>query len=71
MNCGVNFEYLGNFYLSSGDIDEILNRVRNGLTIEEAVENWIYELDDFKYYTVEVYVKNQIIKHIEQIVKDA
>lgn len=71
MNHSVNFGYSGNFYLSSNDIDEILDRVHNGLTVEEAVEDWIYELDDLDYYVVEAYVKNRIMEHIEQIVEDA
>lgn len=71
MNHSVNFGYSGNFYLSSNDIDEILNNVRNGLTIEEAVEDWVCGLDDLDYYIVEAYIKNRIVEHIRQIVEDA
>lgn len=70
MNCGVNFGYSGNFYLSKNNIDEILNRVRNGLTVEEAVEDWICGLDDFEYHLIREHLKDRIIEYIEQIVED-
>lgn len=71
MNCGVEFEYSGSFYLSKSDVDEILIDVRNGLTIEEAVEEWTCGLDDFDYYIVQEHIKNRIVEYIEQIVEDA
>ena len=70
MNCGVDFGYSGSFHLSKSDIDEILNNVRNGLTIEEAVEDWSCGLDDSDYYIVQEHLKDRIIEHIEQIVED-
>ena len=71
MNYGVDFEYAGSFHLSKCEIDEILDNVQNGFTIEEAVEDWSAGLDDFDYYIVSEHIKGQIIKYIEQIVEDA
>lgn len=67
---GVEFEYSSSFYLSKCDINEILNNVRNGLTIEEAVEDWTCGLDDSDYYIVQEHLKDRIIEHIEQIKED-
>ena len=70
MNCGVDFGYSGSFHLSKSYIDEIVNSVRNGSTVEEAVVDWISGLDDCDYYIVQEYLKDRIIEHIEQIVED-
>lgn len=70
MNRGVDFGYSGSFHLSKSDIDEILNNVRNGLTIEEAVEDWTCGLVDFNYYIVQELLKDRIVEHIEQIKED-
>lgn len=67
MNQGVEFEYSSSFYLSSGDIEDILTNVRNGLTIEEAVVDWYSGLDDSDYFIVLEHLKDRIIEHIEKI----
>lgn len=70
MNYGADFGYSGSFHLFKVDVDEILNNVRNGLTVEEAVEDWTCGLDDSDYYIVQKYVKDRIVEYIEQIVED-
>ena len=70
MNRSVDFGYSGSFHLSSSDIDEILNNVRNGSTVEEAVVDWYSGLDDSDYYIVLEHLRDRIIEHIEQIVED-
>lgn len=70
MNCGVDFGYSGSFHLSKSDIDEILNNVKNGLTVEEAVVDWYCGLDDSDYHIVVEHLKDRIIEYIEQIVED-
>ena len=70
MNHGVDFGYSGNFYLSSGDIEDILTNVRNGLTVEEAVEDWTCGLDDSDYYIVQEHIKDRIVEHIREIMED-
>lgn len=70
MNYGVDFGYSGNFRLRKEYIDEILNSIRNGLTIEEAVEDWTCGLDDFEYHLIQQHLKSQIVTYIEQIVED-
>ena len=71
MNCGADFGYSGSFHLSKSDIDEILNNVRNGSTVEEAVVDWYCGLDDSDYYIVSEHLKDRIVEYIEQIVEDA
>lgn len=70
MNCDKNFGFSGNFHLTKSDTDEILNNVRNGLTIEEAVEDWTCGLDDFNYNIVQNFLMSRIIECIEEIVED-
>lgn len=70
MNYGVDFGYSGSFYLSKSDVDEILLNERNGLTVEEAVEDWSCGLDDFDYHIVQGHLKSRIVEYIEQIVED-
>lgn len=70
MNCGVEFEYSSSFYLSSGDIEDILENVRNGLTVEEAVVDWYSGLDDSDYYIVSEHLKDRIIEYIEENMED-
>ena len=65
-----DFGYSGNFRLTKNDIEEILNNVRNGLTIEEAVEDWTCGLDDFEYHLIQEHLKNQIVEYIEEIVEE-
>lgn len=67
---GVELEYSDSFYLSSSDIEEILDSVRNGSTVEEAVVDWYCGLDDSDYYIVSGHLKERIIEHIEQIIED-
>ena len=50
MNYGADFGYSGSFHLSKSYIDEIINAVRNGSTVEEAVVDWVSELDDCDYF---------------------
>ena len=70
MNYGIDFGYSGNFRLSKNNIDEILDNVKNGLTIEKAVEDWTCGLDDFEYHLIQQHLKSQIVTYIEQIVED-
>ena len=70
MNCDKNFGFSGNFHLTKSDIDEILESIRNGLTIEEAVERWSFGLDDFNYNIVQNFLMSRIIECIEEIVED-
>lgn len=67
---GVDFGYSGSFHLSKSYIDEIVNSVRNGSTVEEAILDWLSGLDDCDYYIVQEHLKDRIIEHIEQIVED-
>ena len=65
-----NFGYSGNFHLTKSDTEEILESIRNGLTIEEAVERWSFGLDDFNYNIVQNFLMSRIIECIEEIVED-
>lgn len=67
---GVELEYSGSFYLSSSDIEDILDNVRNGSTLEEAVVDWYCGLDDSDYYIISEYLKDRIIEHIRGIMED-
>ena len=66
-----NFGFSGNFHLTKSDIEEILESIRNGLTIEEAVERWSFGLDDFNYNIVQNFLMSRIIECVEEIVEDA
>ena len=70
MYCNKNFGFSGNFHLTKSDIEEILESIRNGLTIEEAVERWSFGLDDFNYNIVQNFLMSRIIECIEEIVED-
>ena len=70
MNYGADFGYSGSFHLSKSYIDEIINAVRNGSTVEEAVVDWVSELDDCDYFIVQEHLKDRIIEYIEEIVED-
>lgn len=48
----MEFEYQGSFYFSEGDEKEVLDLIENGMSIEEAVEDWRCGLDDCDYYVV-------------------
>lgn len=66
----MDFGFAGNFHLTKSDIEEILKSIRNGLTIEEAVERWSFGLDDFNYNIVQNFLMSRIIECIEEIVED-
>ena len=70
MNHGVDFGYSGSFYLSSGDIEDILTNVRNGSTVEEAVVDWYSGLDDSDYFIISEHLKDRIVEHIREIMED-
>lgn len=67
----MDFGFAGNFHLTKSDIEEILKSIKNGLTIEEAVERWSFGLDDFNYNIVQNFLMSRIIECIEEIVEDA
>lgn len=66
----MDFGFSGNFHLTKSNIEEILESIRNGLTIEEAVERWSFGLDDFNYNIVQNFLTSRIIECIEEIIED-
>lgn len=57
------FEYQGSYYFSESDEKEVLDLIENGMTVEQAVEDWRCGLDDCDYYIVDK-VKDQIESYI-------
>lgn len=70
MYCDKNFGFSGNFHLTKSDIEEILESIKNGASIEGAVESWSFGLDDFNYNIVQNFLMGRIIECIEEIVED-
>lgn len=59
----MEFKYQGSFHLSQEAENEILGLISNGYMVEGAIQEWIDNLDDNEYYTVE-YVREQIVSYI-------
>lgn len=60
----MHFEYEGCFYFSEEDEKEVLDLIENGMTPEQAVDDWACGLDDCEYYRADE-VKDQIISYIQ------
>ena len=60
----MHFEYSGCFYFSEEDEQIVLELIENGRTLNQAVDEWSWGLDDSEYYRVDE-VKDQIIDYIQ------
>lgn len=65
----MDFGYSGNYHLDECDKREILANIENGMTVEEAVEDWQSGLNDIDYAVVEDYLFNRIVEYIESVVE--
>jgi hypothetical protein len=65
----MDFGYSGNYHLYESDKKEILANIENGMTVEEAVEDWQSGLNDIDYAVVEDYLFNRIVEYIESEVE--
>jgi hypothetical protein len=65
----MDFGYSGNYHFDEWDKKEILANIENGMTVEEAVEDWQSGLNDIDYAVVEDYLFNRIVEYIESEVE--
>jgi hypothetical protein len=65
----MDFCYSGNYHLYESDKKEILSNIENGMTVEEAVEEWQSGLNDTDYAVVEEYLFNRIVEYFESEVE--
>ena len=65
----MDFGYSGNYRLDECDKKEILANIENGMTVEEAVEDWQSGLNDVDYAVVEEHLFNRIVEYIESEVE--
>lgn len=61
----MDFGFSGNYHLPESDKKEILNAIENGMSVEEAVEDWASGLNDFDYFIVNEFVLDRIINYFE------
>jgi len=61
----MDFGFSGNYHLSRDDKNEILNAISNGMSVEEAVEDWASGLNDLDYFIVNEFILDRIIDYFE------
>ena len=61
----MEFEFTETVYFSEFDEEEVLENISNGMTVEEAVADWISRLDDCEYYIVSR-VEEQIVNYMKE-----
>lgn len=61
----MDFGFSGNYHLPENDKKEILNAIANGMSVEEAVEDWASGLNDFDYFIVNEFVLDRIMNYFE------
>ena len=61
----MDFGFSGNYHLSRDDKNEILNAISNGMSVEEAVEDWASGLSDLDYFIVNEFILDRIINYFE------
>lgn len=59
----MEFQFTETVCFSEEDEKEVLGNISNGMTIEQAVSDWLCGLDDCEYYVV-CRVEDQIINYI-------
>lgn len=61
----MDFGFAGNYRLNESDKKDILTNIENGMTVEEAVEDWVSGLNDSDYVIVNEFVLDRIIDYFE------
>lgn len=61
----MDFGFAGSYRLSRDDKKDILANIENGMTVEEAVEDWASGLTDLDYFIVNEFVLDRIIEYFE------
>ena len=61
----MNFDFSESFYVSENDIEEMCNSVKNGWSIQMAINDWASGLDDCDYYSVG-YIEEQLADEIKK-----
>lgn len=61
----MDFDFSGSYYLSENDEKEILNAIADGMSVEEAVRDWVSGLDDLYYFIINEFILDRIISYIE------
>ena len=65
----MEFEYTDTFYVSEHDLEKFVDKVIDGLNVDEVIDDWTYGLDDCDYYTVNN-IRDQLKEEIMQRVKE-
>ena len=60
----MDFEYQDSFYFSESDEKEVLDLIENGMTVEQAVEDWRCGLYDCDYFEA-----SKVIDQIESYIR--
>lgn len=64
----MDFGYSGNFHLDNSAEEEILEIIENGLSVEDAVLQWMNGLDELDFFIVCEFLKDRIISYIYSLI---
>ena len=66
----MDFGYSGNFHLDSNAEEVILEAVKNGCSVKEAVYDWACGLEDYEYNIVQDKIGHRIVSYIESLIEE-